>query len=254
MGALSAVYCTNAKAVKNDLRGGSQMNNENVSYSLNNVFDIFTGQPLNRLSNRIVRIAPELDDLEILYSNDSSPNKLYSLKIVCWALREDGDVFAMVPWLNQIVPAPDINDPLNGRWEGYHDPKTDEIFYMPPHHKILELESAHDHFQTTHMPGCSWLQEIPDVIGTHAVLTNNGFKSFSLIEVLSWRLTADGQVHGMLVDDNQVRSTPVLPGESCLYSAQSHEDFKYFFQHRIANKIKEQDPEALAAIAMLIEQ
>jgi transcription elongation factor GreB len=35
-----------------------------------------------------VRVAPELDGLEMLYTNDSAPDKLYSLKIVCWALRE----------------------------------------------------------------------------------------------------------------------------------------------------------------------
>jgi hypothetical protein len=28
-------------------------------------------------------------------------------------------------------------------------------------------------------------------------------------------------------------------------------DFRYFFQHGIANRLKEHDPEALAAIAML---
>ena len=64
---------------------------------------------------------------------------------------------------------------------------------------------------------------------------------------------ADGTIHAMLVDEDKVKSTPVLPGDPCLYSAQEQAEFKYFFQHRIANKIKEQDPEALAAISMLIE-
>lgn len=224
----------------------------NTDQTINhNVYDIFTGQLVNPHAMRIVRIAPEYDGIEVLYSNDTASHKLYSLKIICWAMREDGEIFALVPWLNQVMAAPDINDPLNGRWEGYRDPRYDDIFFMPPQHKILELESAYDCFnQTSNAPV---IQEIPDVIGTHAVLTNNGFQTFSLIEILSWRLTADGQVHGMLIDDAQITSTPVLPGDASLFSCQSHPDFKYFFQHRIANKIKAHDPEALAAIAMLRE-
>jgi hypothetical protein len=38
-----------------------------------------------------------------------------------------------------------------------------------------------------------------------------------------------------------------------LYAAQTYENFRYFFQHQIANKIKAQDPEALAAISMLVD-
>ncbi len=221
--------------------------------SENNVYDFFTGRPYVKSAQKIVRIAPEYDGLEVLYSNDTASQKLYSLKIICWALREDGEIFAMVPWLNQVMPAPEINDPLNGRWEGYRDPLYDEIFYMAPQHKIVELESAEECFGGTYPADQYYIQELPDAIGTHAVLTDNGFKSFSLIEILSWKLSVDGQLHGMLIDDNRVTSTPVLPGDRCLFPAQTHPDFKYFFQHRIANKIKEEDPEAMAAIAMLRE-
>lgn len=218
-----------------------------------NVIDFFSGRPVDELTNRIVRISPELDGLEMLYSNDTAPDKLYSLKIVCWALREDGEIFGMVPWLNDIVPCTEIDDPLNGRWEGYRDPRRDEIFYLPPQHKVIELESALDYYaEETNPTGI--LQEIPDVIGTHAVLTNNGFRTFSLVEVYSWQLTTQGRLHGTLVNEEAITQTPVLPGDNCLFSAQDHSHFRYFFQHRIANKIKEQDPEALAAIAMLIER
>lgn len=217
-----------------------------------NVYNIFTGRPVcDKLL--VKRIAPELDGLEMLYSNDSSPDKLFSLKIVNWALMDDGEVVGMVPWLNDIVPCPEINDPLNGRWEGYRDPRTNDIFYAAPQHKIAELNAASDFYKHRHYHGDEIIQEIPDAIGTHAVLTDNGFASFVLIEVLSWRLMGDGSVHAMLVDEQKISSTPVLPGDPCLYSAQEHPEFRYFFQHRIANKIKEQDPEALAAISMLIE-
>ena len=218
-----------------------------------NVVNIFTGRPVNDTEDRIVRIAPELDALEMLYTNDTTPDKLYSLKIVCWALRESGEVVGMVPWLNQVVPCTEINDPLNGRWEGYRDPGTNDIFYTPPQHKVKELELAERFYHVESIKEDGILQEIPDAIGTHAVLTENGFRSFVLIEVLSWRLMANGTVLAMLVDEDKVKSTPVLPGDACLYDAQGQAEFKYFFQHRIANKIKEQDPEALAAISMLIE-
>ena len=218
-----------------------------------NVIDLFSGKPLGDTADNIVRIAPEFDGLEMLYTNDSSPDRLYSLKVVCWGMRESGDVVGMVPWLNQIVPCTQINDPLNGRWEGYRDPGTNDIFYEPPLHKVVELETAAKYYTYENLDDTSIIQEIPDAIGTHAVLTENGFRSFVLIEVLSWRLLADGRIQAMLVDENEVKSTPVLPGDECLYAAQDREDFRYFFQHRIANKIKEQDPEALAAISMLIE-
>jgi hypothetical protein len=57
----------------------------------------------------------------------------------------------------------------------------------------------------------------------------------------------------MLADESKVKSTPVLPGDECLYPAQSRDSFRYFFQHQIANKLKDEDPEALAAISMLVE-
>jgi len=35
--------------------------------------------------------------------------------------------------------------------------------------------------------------------------------------------------------------------------ADKNADFKYFFQHHIANQLKSQNPEAMAAIALLEE-
>jgi len=237
------------------------------SHNQSKVIDFFTRKPLENQHKKVIRLAPELDSLEMLYTNDTTPEKLYSMKIACWALREDGSVVAMVPWLNDIVASPEINDPLNGRWEGYRNPKNNTIFYEAPEHKVAELESSATFYSEEDHQGSNYptdptqhhhtrevIQEIPDVIGTHAVLTQNGFRSFTLIEVLSWQLHRDGTIHGMLVDELSVQSTPVLPGDPCLFSAQNHSEFRYFFQHRIANKIKDQDPEALAAISLLIER
>ena len=240
-----------------------QKNNAQNSFGGAKVLDFFTGKPLAYSEKKILRIAPELDALEMLYTNDSTADRLYSMKVALWALREDGSVVGMVPWLDDIIACTEIDDPLNGRWEGYRNPRTNEIFHSAPDHKITELHAAQDYHTLSSPPSLeeanpfaqsNVVQEIPDIIGTHAVLTQNGFRTFTLIEVLSWQLKSDGSLHGMLVDENSVASTPVLPGDPCLFPAQRHEDFRYFFQHRIANKIKEHDPEALAAISFLIEK
>jgi hypothetical protein len=240
-----------------------ELKEQSSTPSQSNVIDLFSRKPLAHNAPKAIRLAPELDQLEMLYTNDSTPNKLFSMKIACWSLRDDGTVVAMVPWLDGIVPCTEIDDPLNGRWEGYRNPHTNEIFYEAPNHKVSELKSAAEFYSANDEKSPEVavkrpyrdevIQEIPDVIGTHAVLTQNGFRSFTLIEVLSWQLRRDGTVHGMLVDEMSVDSTPVLPGDPCLFSAQTHPEFRYFFQHRIANKIKEQDPDALAAISLLIE-
>ena len=223
-------------------------------HNTDNVVDLFTRKPYSqRESQRIIRLAPELDGLEMVYSNAAHPDKLFSIKILCWGLREDEQVVGLVPWLNSLTACTDIQDPLNGQWEGYYDPGIDEVFFEPPIHKVVELESAAEYYEMDWDSEQDIVQEIPDTIGTHAVLSNDGFRSILLKEVVSWRLQADGTVSGMLVDEEKVESTPVLPGDECLYPASSDENFRYFFQHHIANKIKAKDPEAMAAISMLVD-
>ena len=220
-----------------------------------NVIDFFSGRPLSSLRDlRFIRLAPELDGLEMLYSNEASEDKFFSLKILCWALRANGEVVGLVPWLGDIIACQDIADPLNGTFEGYYDPGIDEIFFEPPIHKVVELETAAEYYEyQAEMPE-DILQEIPDTIGTHAVLANQSKSSLTLQEVVSWRLLNDGAVYGMIIDAEKVISTPVLPGDECLFPAQTDEQFRYFFQHHIANKIKSEDPEALAAISLLVEE
>lgn len=224
------------------------------SHNMDNVVDIFTGKSYSAAENhRIVRIAPELDGLEMIYTNESHPEKLFSVKILYWALRADGDVVGLVPWLDDIIPCTEIKDPLNGHWEGYYDPGIDDIFFEAPVHKVLELETAAEYYETDCETNRDIVQELPDTIGTHAVLSCDGFKNIVLKEIVSWRLFYDGSIEAMLIDDSKVASTPVLPGDNCLYATKAEKTFKYFFQHHIANKIKAQDPEALAAISMLVD-
>ena len=219
-----------------------------------NVVHIFTGQAWSpALTSQFIRLAPELDGLEMLYTNSAHPDTSFSIKILCWGLREDGDIVGLVPWLNNITPCPDISDPLDGKWEGYYDPGTEELFHDAPLHKALELEMAAEYYECKYENADDVVQEIPDSIGTHAVFSNDGFKTLGLKEVVSWRLLNNGEVHALVADEKKVETTPVLPGDVSLYEADSDAAFCYFFQHHIANKIKAKDPEALAAIASLSE-
>lgn len=232
---------------------GPEKNADSTTES-DNIIDIFTRKPLSEnLNNKLIRITPELDGLEMLYANSENQDKLFSVKILAWGLRTNGEVVGLVPWLHELVPCDEINDPLNGQWQGYYDAGVDELFYSAPLHKIVELETAADYYEYQCESDREIIQEIPDTIGTHAVLSADKFKSITLKEVVSWRLRQDGSISAMLIDDSKMVSTPVLPGDECLFESDGCDDFHYFFQHHIANKIKAQDPDALAAISILSE-
>ena len=219
-----------------------------------NVVELFSGKTLSHINDeRFIRLSPELDGLEMLYSNDASDGRLFSLQVLCWGLRANGEVVGLVPWLNQLMACTDICDPLNGRWEGYYDPGIDDIFEEAPIHKVVELETAAEYYEYQSDEPDDVIQEIPDTIGTHAILSDDGFQSLTLSEVISWRVHNNGCMEGMLANHDEVVSTPILPGDDCLYPANENPKFKYFFQHHIANKIKSKDPEAIAAISLLVD-
>ena len=240
----------------------SKQDSKQPSEKSDNVVDLFTRKKVSDVDGqRIVRLSPELDGLEMLYSNDANKDKIFSMKILCWALRQNGEIDAMIPWLSRLVAARNLNDPLNGHWEGYHDSEQERLFYEPPPHKIVELEGAvsyfaGDDYEQVMEEGSEPrpVQEIPDNIGTHAVLSGNGFQSVTLTQITSWRLLENGSIQAMIADSDKVANTPVLAGDSCLYPVQDNKDFKYFFHHVIANKLKAGDPEAMAAFSKLLEQ
>jgi len=200
----------------------------------------------------ICRLLPEQDGIEMLYSNDSS-DQIFSLKVLCWAVWNDGHIDGLVPWLNRIAPCRTLNDPLNGHWEGYLDPTTGQILFEAPSYKAEFLQASHQFYPKVSDDPSVIVQEIPDVIGSHALFSSDHFDSFNMREVHSWRLYNDGTVLAMSVEEDDINSTPVLPGDDCLFSVQHRKDFQYFFQHSIANKIKAKDPDALAAMAHLSE-
>lgn len=198
----------------------------------------------------IVRLLAEQDGIEMLYSNDAS-DQIFSLKVLCWALWSDGKVDGVVPWLNRLVSCRSLDDPLNGHWEGFMDPCTGQILFEIPKYKAEYLVASAKYYPKVSSTATDILQEIPDTIGSHALFSQDQFDTFSMQEIYSWRLYNDGSILAMAIEEDDVHTTPVLPGDDCLYSVQHRKDFHYFFQHTIANKIKANDPDALAAMAHL---
>ena len=62
--------------------------------------------PLNRHRRRkrapVLRLAPEYDGTELLYTNDRHPDKLFALRILAWALHADDSIAPLLPWLNRL--------------------------------------------------------------------------------------------------------------------------------------------------------
>jgi len=202
-----------------------------------NVYDLFSGEPVSSPNNQqIIRLAPELDGLEMLYSNKLNPGKLFAMKILCWGLRRNGEVIGLIPWMDKVIPCSDISDPLEGQFEGYFDPGIDEVFFEAPIHKIVELETAAEYYEFQSDNPDDVVQEIPDTLGTHAVFNTADSHNLMLTAIVSWQLHNDGSLHGMVVDEKKCTQTPVLPGDECLYSATGKKEFRYYFQHH--NMIK----------------
>ena len=218
-----------------------------------NVVNLFTRSPWQAKDDeQIIRLSPELDGLEMLYSNDSDPSRMFSMKILCWGLNKKGEVDAMVPWLGKLQSCRSLNDPLNGHWEGYFDNARHNIFFDAPDHKIQELTTASHYFSNT-CDKYDVIQEIPDNIGTHAIFSSDNFQTMKLMQVISWKLMTSGNLLAMTADTDKITKTPVLPGDDCLYSVQQRDDFKYFFHHAIANKLKEGDESTMAAFSSLLD-
>ena len=81
---------------------------------------------------------------------------------------------------------------------------VDELFFTAPLHKMVELETAADYYEYQCDSDEKIIQEMPDTIGTHAVLSADKFHSITLKEVVSWRLLQDGTMDGMLIDEDKV--------------------------------------------------
>lgn len=241
------------------LKSSNDHSTANSGGNGNNVVNIFSKHtPQHLLDQKFVRLSPEFDGLCILYSNKHCiGEKLYTMKILCWGIQACGEVVAIVAWMNKAIPCTELTDEEHGFFEGYYDAKSQDIFYDPPPHKLVELEAAQRYNNSDNSSSndneLDFVQEIPDSIGTHAMIYETDKSVMVLTEVLSWRLLSNGDIEAMLIDEDLVDVTPVLPGDPCLYPVSENLDFRYFFQHHIANLIKAEDPSTLSAISVLLD-
>lgn len=236
-------------------------------------------KPLPETKKRIVRISSELDGMEALYSSDLSPDHLFSVKILFWALLDDGSTCAVIPWLEDLITT-DNDEALEGNWQGFYDAKQDRIFFKPPTHKVQELAMAHKFYQVSEPSSkhndaqltepqtftsrtssadidsvrlTVTPQELPDHLGTHAAFKKTKNKGFYLKPIVSWQLTSSGALKAMVpaVDDPNIY--PVIDSGNELVQATGNPEFRYYFQHGIAKRIKHKDPNALTVVSLLID-
>ena len=190
---------------------------------------------------KILRLSPEYDGQCLLYKHQAlSSDKLYAIRILCWARLADGRTVALVPWLSSVSRCIDLDNPQTGQANGYYDPKTERCYSAVPGHHISALDTI---LEST--PGRSaektgdkrTVQEIPDMIGSHAAILNDD-EEYVLESVVSWQLCENGDMRAMLADPRKITQLPVLAGDPCLYAAQDNVGFRYYFQYHIANQIK----------------
>lgn len=227
---------------------------QHTSDNTHNVINLFTGQPvLPRHRQRIRYICPETTGIRMIYTNNSQPERLISVPLLCWGLRGDGEIVGIVPWLGEAMDCTSIDEHLHVTWEGYYHPHSDELFFEAPdiiraqltaiaQVSPLDLDDEPDYV----------LQEIADHVGTHALIVNEEEQSLLITPIVSWALHSNGELVGLLANETQHSASPVIPGDDCLYPADDHPGFRCFFQRDIVNQIRHENPETLAAIEQLL--
>ncbi|QNI03420.1 hypothetical protein HXW73_11010 [Halomonas sp. SH5A2] len=216
------------------------------------VIDLDSVRQRQLAQKTLVRLAPELDGLEMVYQLASDPDSYYGMPLLAWGLREDGHVVGLVPWMEQLTDCHELHRYEDGRFIGYRDPETEEIFSSPPDHKADELASAAEYFEYEPSGDITLIQQLPDTLGTHALCMNQPDSPWHMKPVYGWRLYSDGSVDALLADEDKAKMTPILLGDDCLYSAKTIHQSVYFFQRHIANRILEEDPATLDALAMVV--
>lgn len=216
------------------------------------IIDLETMRHRLRARKRLVRLSPELDGLEMLYYLASDPDTLYGMPLLAWGLREDDEVVGLVPWMETLAPCHELDDAECGHFVGYRDPETHEIFHEAPEHKVAELEHAAAYFDYEDTQDVTLTQQLPETQGTHALCMDEDGRPWQLKQIFGWHLYSNGDVDAMLVDDAQVNSLPVLAGDDCLYPGRTRHRTLYFFQRSIANRIRNEDPDTLEALALMV--
>lgn len=191
-----------------------------------------------------IRLSPEHDGMELVYSSSEHPGSYLTMSILAWARLTNGKTVGVVPWYDQLVYATNLGDALKGSWAGYRLPGYSVLHDKAPIHKVQELSQAVNFIGRPDLVFNDRvaIQEIPDTLGTHAVFAEENSGVLDLREVVSWRLFADGRVAAMVADEELVTQTPVLPGDDCLRVAQDEPDFRYFYEYKVANLLKGDGP------------
>lgn len=216
------------------------------------VIDLDARRQRQQARRRLVRLAPELDGLEMVYRLDASPDTLYGMPLLAWGLREDGEAVGLVAWMESLTPCQRLDDDEHGRFIGYRDPETEELFDSAPEHKVMELEHAASYFDYEETEQVTLIQQLPELQGTHALCMDDGDAPWQLKQVFGWRLYSDGTVEALLADERHVEQTPIMLGDACLYPVHSRHRRVYFFQRQIANRIRQEDPATLEALALMV--
>ncbi len=198
----------------------------------------FPAQRSKAEQRKILRLSPEYDGQCLLYKHQAlSSEKLYAIRILCWARLADGRTVALVPWLGGVSRCIDLDNPQTGQASGYYDPKTERCYSAVPNHHITALDTVLENAPPSRTTNSQAVQEIPDMIGSHAAILNDE-QEYVLESVVSWQLCDNGEMKAMLADPKKITQLPVLAGDPCLYAAQDNSGFRYYFQYHIANQIK----------------
>jgi hypothetical protein len=198
---------------------------------------------------KILRISPEYQGLCLLYAHNAlSRDKLYAVKVLCWARLANGADVALLPWLNGVSRSTELLDPDSGQAQGYYDPGSERRFSDIPDHHVAALDAL---CRNLAPQSKAVIQEIPDLIGSHAALADPK-GTFLLEPVLSWQLDGNGELHGLIANMDKATQSPILAGDTCLYRVQEESNFRYFFQYHIANQIKAGGDLATRALSQLL--
>lgn len=215
----------------------------------------FPSRPSRKDERRVLRLSPEYSGTCLLYAHHVlSRDKLFAIKILCWARLANGDTVALVPWLNGVSRCIDLDNPDSGQAMGYYDPHSEARFDQPPIQHVAALDALSEVLPASSKGTAgAVVQEIPDNIGSHAALLIEQQQEFALEPVVSWRLDELGNMDAMVADMDRATQTPVLSRDDCLYPVREHPGFRYFFQYHIANQIKAGGVMAARAISQLIK-
>lgn len=251
VGDMHEPYGQPSDASKPEVRGKKTANSETSS-----IVSIFSGSELgDACAKAIVAIHPENRGLKMVYRHSEHERRSVAVPILCWGLREDGEVVALVPWIKELLDCASIAERFDILWEGFYDAASGDIFEQPPAYIPALLHAERQQLQAPQPKADSKaanpVQEIPDHIGTHAMLVQHDKEVLTLTAVVSWKLNANGSLEGMIADESQPHKYPILAGDSCLHAASASNDFRSYFQRDIAEQIRARDPDTLDAIERL---